>query len=178
MRKLQLGTTSITQHYSILLLIYRNTNSSADNYTAEFKLKWCQPNHQIFNSSLGTDPDSSWCCLPATRHVTRLCTPGEIPWDAGRFQTSAITKHGIQLEHTHCCAKGSTVFSSHYYRPLDYTKKNNNWIFTAALDRRGKARNYVNLKAFLVALEELPLCSRPLNQPRTSQVIPGIIQGR
>lgn len=39
MGKLQLGTTSLTQHYSILLLRYRNTNSSADNCTAEFKLK-------------------------------------------------------------------------------------------------------------------------------------------
>lgn len=39
MGKLQLDTTSLTQHYSILLLIYRNTNSSADNYTAEFELK-------------------------------------------------------------------------------------------------------------------------------------------
>lgn len=81
MGKLHLGITRLT-HYSILLLIQRNTNSSA-NYTAEFKLQQRQPNHQIFNSSLGTDPDSSWCCLPASRHVTRLRTPGEIPWDAG-----------------------------------------------------------------------------------------------
>lgn len=37
--KLQLGTISLTQHFAMLQLPYRNTNSSADHCTAEFKLK-------------------------------------------------------------------------------------------------------------------------------------------